>query len=220
MAECIFRHLSQLCGRFRRALSDPMDEAIGVPPPIVEGRSLYIVFVCVLLVSLRLQLSHQFRIVLPSLHQNIKRLLVALVCMSDQPVSIRAPTLSVDCLRPRISFATSCCLALALSRRVVSVPPVNSAPYNVPASSVISRTVATVLTGGPLVFPSMCTSTASHFVALSRRRSTSSFQLPRWLSKYTRYMTCVLTGKIDLAKFKVSVVKVEFSKTTTAHFHV
>ena len=45
MAECIFRHLSQLCGRFRRALSDLMDKAIGVPPPIVEGRSLYIVTV-------------------------------------------------------------------------------------------------------------------------------------------------------------------------------
>ena len=45
MAECVFRHLSQLCGRSGRALSDPMDEAIGVPPPIVEGRSLYIVTV-------------------------------------------------------------------------------------------------------------------------------------------------------------------------------
>ena len=62
-AECVFRHLSQLCGRFDRALSDPMDEAIGVPPPIVEGRSLYyIVLVCVLLMGLRLQFSYQLRI--------------------------------------------------------------------------------------------------------------------------------------------------------------
>ena len=33
IAECVFRHLSQLRGRFGCAFSDLMDEVIGVPPP-------------------------------------------------------------------------------------------------------------------------------------------------------------------------------------------
>ena len=77
----------------------------------------------------------------PSIHQNINRACFALDSTPTHPSSSDAQMLSADARKPRISFAMSTCRCSAAARMDVPVPPVNSPPYNMPASAVASRTV-------------------------------------------------------------------------------